>query len=85
VVTIACYETIDVALGEDERETLRLSDVLFIGAPSAWKVARQDVRPEAWVVVPGATTGAAVGVDHSRIVEGWGPHLRTRLDELSLA
>ncbi len=66
-----------------EIESLRDADVVFIGAPSAWAVAREFVRTAAWVVVPGASTGAVVRDDHPRVLEGWGPDLRTRLAELS--
>jgi len=84
VVAIACYETVGAQLDRSEKETLRHADVLFIGAPSAWAVARENVAPDTWVVVPGASTGAVVGVDHPRVIEGWGPQLRTRLAELTI-
>lgn len=84
VVAIACYETVGVPLAPRDMEIVRDADVLFVGAPSAWAVARENVRPETWVVVPGASTGAVVGVDHPRLIEGWGPHLRTRLAELPI-
>jgi len=83
VAVIGCYETVGVTLDQSGREILRDADVLFIGAPSAWAVARENVAPDAWVVVPGASTGAVVRVDHPRVIEGWGPHLRTRLAELT--
>ena len=79
VVSIACYETEGVTLASMDIETLHAADVLFIGAPSAWAVARPHVRDETWVVVPGASTGDAVRVDHVRVIEGWGPELRSRL------
>lgn len=84
VVAIACYETVGAQLGPSEKETLRQADVLLIGAPSAWAVARENVAPDTWVVVPGASTGAVVRVDHPRVIEGWGPQLRTRLAELTI-
>jgi uroporphyrinogen-III synthase len=84
VVAIACYETVGAQLDQSDKETLRHADVLFIGAPSAWAVARENVGPDTWVVVPGASTGAVVRVDHPRVIEGWGPHLRTRLAELTI-
>ena len=83
VVTIACYETVAVALDSNDAATLRHGDVIFIGAPSAWTVARKYVRGDAWVVVPGATTGATVRRDHPRVIEGWGPQLTARLADLS--
>ncbi len=84
VVAIACYETVGAQLDQSEIETLRHADVLFVGAPSAWAVARENVAPDTWVVVPGASTGAVVRVDHRRVIEGWGPQLRTRLAELTI-
>lgn len=84
VVAIACYETVGALLEKSGKETLRDADVLFIGAPSAWAVARENVGPDTWVVVPGASTGAVVRVEHPRVIEGWGPHLRTRLAELTI-
>jgi uroporphyrinogen-III synthase len=81
--TVACYETVGVALDSSDEATLRNADVIFIGAPSAWMVAREHVQRDAWVVVPGATTGAAVRLDHPHVIEGWGAQLTTRLAELS--
>jgi uroporphyrinogen-III synthase len=83
VVSVACYETIGLSLTSSDAQTVRDADVLFIGAPSAWAVARDLVTDDTWVVVPGASTGAVVRADHRRVIEGWGPHLATRLAELS--
>jgi uroporphyrinogen-III synthase len=83
VVHVACYETIGVTLGPNDAEMVRHADVLFIGAPSAWAVARPYVMSDTWVVVPGVSTGAVVRSDHQRVIEGWGPQLRTQLDALS--
>ncbi len=83
VEMIACYETVGLSLTSSDAQTVRDADVLFIGAPSAWEVARDVVTDDTWVVVPGASTGAAVRADHDRVIEGWGPHLTTRLAELS--
>ena len=83
VETVACYETVGLSLDSSGAAALRNADVIFIGAPSAWTVAREYVKNDAWVVVPGATTGATVRLDHPNVIEGWGPHLRTRLAELS--
>lgn len=69
---VECYATRDVALDSAERERLARADVVFIGAPSAWRVARHLVSPRAWVLVPGTTTLDAVARDHPRVVVGWG-------------
>lgn len=82
VVAVACYETLSRTLTSSDVATLGGADVVFIGAPSAWNVARDAVASDAWVVVPGATSAAAVLADHPRVIEGWGPPLRTRLAEL---
>ena len=82
VEVVACYETLERTLTLSDAATLRGADVVFIGAPSAWRVACDAVASDAWVVVPGATSAAAVLADHPRVIEGWGPHLRTRLAEL---
>ncbi len=72
VFNLACYETVPVELTPDQIEVLARADVVFIGAPSAWAVAQRVVSPRTWVVVPGATTAAAVRATHSRVAEGWG-------------
>jgi uroporphyrinogen-III synthase len=82
VTSIACYATAGVALTASDITTLGDADVLFVGAPSAWAVARDHVRDETWVVVPGTSTGDAVRIEHSKVIEGWGPELRTRLTEV---
>jgi uroporphyrinogen-III synthase len=79
VVVVACYETVALVPTQTERDRLRAADVVFIGAPSAWAVARAFVGAQAWIVVPGASTGAVVAAEHERVIEGWGPHLRQRL------
>jgi uroporphyrinogen-III synthase len=84
VDTLACYETLPVTLDPGDTALLRDGDVIFIGAPSAWTVASAYVPSRAWVIVPGASTAAAVRVEHPNVIEGWGPHLRTRLGELSI-
>ena len=83
VVDVACYETVGVSLTPDDAATLCNADVLLIGAPSAWTLAREHVRSETWVVVPGTSTAAVVRRDHDRVLEGWGPSLRTTLAELA--
>jgi hypothetical protein len=35
------------------------------------------------VVVPGPTTGVVVREQHERVIEGWGPSLRERLNVLA--
>ncbi|MGB8197713.1 MAG: uroporphyrinogen-III synthase [Acidimicrobiales bacterium] len=85
VVSVACYETQGATLSESDERLVRDADVVFIGAPSAWSVARELVTPETWVVVPGASTASDVRRDHARVIEGWGPELCSRLVELSIA
>lgn len=80
---VACYETLPLELDEADRAVLASADVVLIGAPSAWSVARAYVGPDAWVVVPGATTAAAVRAHHVRVLENWGPQLRATLATLS--
>jgi uroporphyrinogen-III synthase len=82
VTIIACYETVALQPSHEEAATLRAADVIFVGAPSAWTVARAFVAPDAWIVVPGATTGAVVRAQHPRVIEGWGLSLRERLNNL---
>jgi uroporphyrinogen-III synthase len=80
LVTVACYETAPTVLTGFTREELRLADVIVIAAPSAWRVARADVRRGATVVVPGATTAAAVAKDHELVVAADGDLARTLAD-----
>jgi uroporphyrinogen-III synthase len=82
VTTLACYDTMPAVLRASEDQILRDGDVIFIGAPSAWLVARGLVRTDAVVVVPGATTAEIVRQSHERVLEGWGPDLRERLAAL---
>ncbi|HEV3267265.1 MAG TPA: uroporphyrinogen-III synthase [Acidimicrobiales bacterium] len=82
VTTLACYETLPAELTPEDETLLREADVIFIGAPSAWLVAKSFVSDAALVVVPGATTSDAVRRDHQRVIEGWGPELREHLDAL---
>lgn len=72
VVHVGCYETRRATLSDDAREQLRRADVVFIGAPSAWRAAREWVASDAWVLVPGDTTFAEVRRGHERVVRGWG-------------
>ena len=83
VDVVACYETRALALDEPARAALAGCDVVFVGAPSAWAVARDVVACQTWVVVPGATTAEVVRESHERVLEGWGPSLGVRLAALS--
>lgn len=71
-VAVECYATRGLSLDEQAREQLRGADVVFIGAPSAWRAARDEVDARAWVLVPGVTTLEEVLADHDRAVIGWG-------------
>jgi uroporphyrinogen-III synthase len=82
VERLSCYETLPADLSGADQATLRDADVIFIGAPSAWSVAEDFVSERTLVVVPGATTGAAVNRAHERVIEGWGPQLREVLGSL---
>lgn len=82
VSVLACYETLPALLSEADMDTLRAADVVFIGAPSAWRVASDFVEARTVVVVPGATTSAAVRATHARVLEGWGPEVREHLASL---
>ena len=85
VTSVACYETRPLELDEGDRETLARCDVVVIGAPSAWNVARSHVSSRAWVVVPGTSTQRSVEADHARVVVGWGASWRQLLVGLELA
>jgi uroporphyrinogen-III synthase len=82
VARVACYETLPVEPSAEEIELLRSADVVVIGAPSAWSVARDHVSAGAWVVVPGATTAEVVRRDHERILTRRGQSLRELLASL---
>jgi uroporphyrinogen-III synthase len=82
VTVLACYETLALDVSHEQRSTLGSADVVLIGAPSAWRVAQASIGPNTWVVVPGASTGDVVRSSHERVLEGWGPALRTQLAEL---
>lgn len=79
VATLACYETLPALLSEADMDTLRAADVVLVGAPSAWRVASDFVQARTLVVVPGATTAAAVRATHPNVWEGWSAALRERL------
>jgi uroporphyrinogen-III synthase len=82
VTSITCYETATTPPDDAGAQLLRDADVVFVGAPSTWTVAQSFVRSDAWVVVPGPTTGVIVREQHERVIEGWGPSLRERLNVL---
>jgi len=82
VTKLTCYETLPAVLSDNDEVELRRADVLFIGAPSAWLVAKAFVSETTWVVVPGTTTASSVRREHSRVIEGWGPELREHLRAL---
>lgn len=82
VDTLNCYETLPAVLSDHDEAELRRAHVVFIGAPSAWKVATSFVGANTWVVVPGSTTAQSVRRDHLRVIEGWGPELREHLRAL---
>jgi uroporphyrinogen-III synthase len=82
VAVVACYETVATPPDDEGERRLREADVVVIGAPSAWAVAASFIGPQVWVVVPGATTSAAVRERHERVLEGWGPSLAARLATL---
>ncbi len=79
---LACYETVPLAPDDAGAAALGEAQVVFIGAPSAWRTAQEFIAPSAWVVVPGATTALVVREHHERVIEGWGPQLRATLEAL---
>ena len=79
VEKLTCYETIPAVLTPEEEIELREADVVFIGAPSAWLVARSYLDARTWIVVPGSTTASAVGRHYERVIVGWGPALKGQL------
>jgi uroporphyrinogen-III synthase len=79
VEKLTCYETIPAVLTPDEEIELREADVVFVGAPSAWFVAKIYLDPRSWIVVPGTTTASVVTRDHERVIVGWSSALKDRL------
>lgn len=71
-VVVECYATHGLELDDEARAALRRADAVFIGAPSAWRVAGEAVGDDAWVLVPGDTTWREVRTTHERVVVGWG-------------
>ena len=84
VVSVRCevYRTCEVDLDATATSKISHADVLFVGAPSAWRQARGHVSPATWVVVPGSSTGEVVRLDHARVLEGWSLELRDTLAAL---
>lgn len=78
VRALACYETTSRELSAGERQTLRDADVVFVGAPSAWRVVGTFVNERALLVVPGDTTAHEVGGGRP-IMVGWDETLADRL------
>jgi uroporphyrinogen-III synthase len=79
VEKLICYETVPAVLTPDEEIELQEADVVFVGAPSAWLVARNYLDPHTWIVVPGSTTASVVTRHHERVIVGWSPALKDRL------
>ena len=84
VVSVRCevYRTRGVHLDASAKAKISNTDVLFIGAPSAWRQTRVHVSPTTWVVVPGSSTGEVVRREHERVLEGWSIELRDTLAAL---
>lgn len=82
-VSIPCYETLPLALNLGDQELLKRADVVFIGAPSAWSVAKSHVAPEALVVTSGETTAQEVRLTHENVLIGWNEESKRRLLEMA--
>jgi uroporphyrinogen-III synthase len=65
---VAVYETVSRVLTSTDQELLAASDVVVIGAPSAWAVASPHIRPETVVVAQGTTTAEVVRATHPAVV-----------------
>jgi uroporphyrinogen-III synthase len=70
LLRVTCYETVTARLDIEQRELLAEADVVVVGAPSAWEVARGVIARGATVVALGATTTRAVAQDHDHVVDG---------------
>ena len=68
---IKCYRTLPVQPTAEQQGLLLAADVIAIGAPSTWTVAKPFVNESTWVVVPGATPATVVAESHPRVVVGW--------------
>ena len=65
---VAVYETVPRVLTAAEQELLATTDVVVIGAPSAWEVAAPHIRPETVVVAQGTTTAEVIRDTHANVV-----------------
>lgn len=77
-VSVPCYETVARELSASEQLALASAHVIFVGAPSAWRVVEPWLVESALVVVPGATTAAQVDA-RFEVMEGWNDELARRL------
>lgn len=77
-VSVPCYETVARELSPSEQLALASAHVVFVGAPSAWRVVAPWLVESALVVVPGARTGAQVDA-RFEVMEGWNDQLARRL------
>ena len=68
---IKCYRTLPVQPTAEQQGLLLAADVIAIGAPSTWTVAKPFVNESTWVVGRGATTATVVAESHPRVVVGW--------------
>jgi uroporphyrinogen-III synthase len=82
-VVIECYETVAEPLEQEDIDVLRRADVIFVGAPSAWRVVRDVISDGAWVLVPGETTRDEVRPTHSRVLIGWGRDFDVAWDHIA--
>jgi uroporphyrinogen-III synthase len=76
----ACYETTARLLSATEKATLQEADVILIGAPSAWRVAKECISARTWVLVPGEGTADEIRPDHERVSVAWGSELKHFLE-----
>ncbi len=77
-VSVPCYETVARELSPSEQLAIASAHVIFVGAPSAWRVVEPWLCERALVVVPGETTAAQVG-GRFDVMAGWNDQLAGRL------
>ena len=77
-LSVPCYETVARQLSPSEQLAIASANIIFVGAPSAWRVVEPWLVDTALVVVPGATTAAQVGA-RFEVMEGWNYQLASRL------
>ena len=82
-VVVECYETVAEPLEQEDFDVVRRADVIFVGAPSAWRVIRDVVSDSAWILVPGETTRDEVRLTHSRVLIGWGRDFDAAWDHIA--